>query len=85
MAMILHYICLGVQPFRGLSGQAVARNATTSHARPPLDQVKAPALGARGATSVRGWEAERTKRGGEGANEEDRSRWKLSTCARWRE
>ncbi len=40
LAMILHYICLGVQPLRCMSGQAVAIQATRDNARPPLEQIR---------------------------------------------
>ena len=40
LALILHYICLGVQPLRNMSGQTVAIHATRDEARPPLDQIR---------------------------------------------
>jgi serine/threonine protein kinase len=39
VAIILHFICLGVQPLRGVSGQTVALEAAQHHARPPLDAL----------------------------------------------
>ncbi|EKX44294.1 hypothetical protein GUITHDRAFT_72411, partial [Guillardia theta CCMP2712] len=38
-AMILHFICNGVRPLPGLSGQTVALRAARDGARPPLDAI----------------------------------------------